>query len=255
MGVKPVEALSYSGTIVAWQERDIEGQTEKCNIIGSCIEANSTLYVYVKDIQDNKGNILDGYRINISNKNFGIIKRAEVTNGTSEIVEFDNIGENTDIIIKAVHYGNQKLIDEVEITKHPELSCENQDCNLSLTSSSIYKVCAQIDQSKTEEYARCMDCFIDKNGVWTAVGCIPQDPKEAIKSIVQIGIGIAGGIVLIMILVGAFMFSTSQGDPNKTKEAKEVITSAIIGLIFIIFSVTMLQFIGVSILQIPGFGK
>ena len=58
-----------------------------------------------------------------------------------------------------------------------------------------------------------------------------------------------------MILVGAFMLSVSQGDPNKTKEAKEIITSAIIGLLFVIFSVTILQFVGVEILHIPGFGE
>jgi membrane-bound ClpP family serine protease len=100
-----------------------------------------------------------------------------------------------------------------------------------------------------------MECFVDKEGVWTAVGCIPQDPASAIESLVKIGLGIAGGVVLIMIIVGAFMLSASQGDPNKVGEAKEIITSAIIGLIFIIFSVTLLQFIGVEILHIPGFGE
>ena len=39
------------------------------------------------------------------------------------------------------------------------------------------------------------------------------------------------------------------------KEAKEMITSAIVGSLFIIFSITILQFIGVSILHIPGFGE
>jgi hypothetical protein len=65
----------------------------------------------------------------------------------------------------------------------------------------------------------------------------------------------SGAIVLIMILAGAFMLSTSQGDPKKTQDAKELITSAIIGLLFIIFSITILQFVGVSILRIPGFGE
>jgi len=66
---------------------------------------------------------------------------------------------------------------------------------------------------------------------------------------------ISGAIVLIMILAGAFMLSTSQGDPKKTQDAKELISSAIIGLLFIIFSITILQFVGVSILRIPGFGE
>ena len=71
----------------------------------------------------------------------------------------------------------------------------------------------------------------------------------------EIGIIFAGAVVLIMILAGSFMLSTSQGDPKKVQEAKEMITSAIIGLLFVIFSITLLQFIGVSIIKIPGFGQ
>jgi hypothetical protein len=98
-----------------------------------------------------------------------------------------------------------------------------------------------------------MDC-LSNAGVWTAVGCVPSSPDKAIGVVVTIGLGLSGAVVLIMILVGAALLSVSQGDPNKTQEAREIITSAIIGLIFIIFSVTILQFIGSDILRIPGFG-
>ncbi len=64
--------------------------------------------------------------------------------------------------------------------------------------------------------------------IWTAVGCIPRNPQKIISTLIQIGLAISGAIVLIMILVGAFMFSTSQGDPKKTQEAKELITSALV---------------------------
>lgn len=114
-----------------------------------------------------------------------------------------------------------------------------------------WKLCQQIP---TEKQQTCFDCF-NNNGVWTAIGCIPTSPQEIIKTIVTIGMSLAGVVVLILILISAFTLSTSQGDPNKTKEAKEMLTSAIVGLLFIIFSVTILQFIGVSILNIPGFGE
>ncbi len=118
----------------------------------------------------------------------------------------------------------------------------------------VYSICKQIDISKPE-YSFCMNCF-DKKGIWTAVGCIPtESPTGIIQVIITIGLGLSGGVVLIMILVGSAMLSVSQGDPNKTKEAQEIITAAIIGLIFVIFSITILQFIGVSILKIPGFGE
>jgi hypothetical protein len=71
---------------------------------------------------------------------------------------------------------------------------------------------------------------------------------------VTIGLTAGGGIVLIMILVGSFMLSVSQGDPNKTKEAKEIITSALLAFYLSFFS-HYLTIFGVSILRIPGFGE
>lgn len=92
-------------------------------------------------------------------------------------------------------------------------------------------------------------------GLYTAVGCIDSSTDGIITRLVRIGIGISGAIALLMILAGAFMLSTSQGDPKRMGEAKELVSSAVMGLLFIIFSVTILQFIGVTILHIPGFGS
>lgn len=89
-------------------------------------------------------------------------------------------------------------------------------------------------------------------GVWTSLGCIQNDNQSLVASLLRIGLSLAGLIALLTILASAFMFSTSQGDVKRTNDAKEMLTSAIIGLIFIIFSITILQFIGVTILQIPG---
>lgn len=117
-----------------------------------------------------------------------------------------------------------------------------------------FSLCNQIPDSEPDLFERCRKCFA-AGGVWTAVGCIPSDPESIIHTIIRIGLMLGGGIVLVMILVGAFMLSVSKGDPKKTQEAKELITSAIVGLLFIIFSVTILQFIGVSVIRIPGFGE
>ena len=46
----------------------------------------------------------------------------------------------------------------------------------------------------------------------------------------------------------------SQGNPEQVKGAREQLTAAIIGLLFIIFSLVILQVIGFNILRIPGFG-
>lgn len=119
-----------------------------------------------------------------------------------------------------------------------------------------YQLCSlQIDKdTNTQAWANCTNCM-EGGGIWTAVGCIPQTPEAIVKTLIEIGLIMSGAVVLIMILAGAFMLSTSQGDPKKTQDAKELISSAIIGLLFIIFSITILQFVGVSILRIPGFGE
>ncbi|MBT3249697.1 MAG: hypothetical protein HN846_03335 [Candidatus Pacebacteria bacterium] len=116
-----------------------------------------------------------------------------------------------------------------------------------------FDLCKQIPDPDAQ--AKCEECK-GQEGIWTAIGCIDTSSTEGIVSkLMTTGISIAGGIALLMILASAFLFATSEGEPKRTSEAKEILTSAIIGLIFIIFSVTILQFIGVNILHIPGFGE
>ncbi len=118
-------------------------------------------------------------------------------------------------------------------------------------------------QAGTANYSLCNTCF-ENNGIWTAIGCIPYKTASGdatggvtlmIRSLMTIGLGIAGGVVVLMVLAGSFLLSTSQGDPKRVEEGKSLISSAVIGILFVIFSVTILRFIGVDVLQIPGFGR
>lgn len=114
-----------------------------------------------------------------------------------------------------------------------------------------FKLCSQITNAELK--SKCDVCN-GKEGVWTAVGCIERTPQSIVKRFLEIGLGVGGGICLLMCLAAGFMLTTSQGDPKQVSEAREMVTSAIIGLLFIIFSVFLLQFIGVTIFNIPGFG-
>ncbi|MFH1967735.1 MAG: hypothetical protein ABIJ03_04460 [Patescibacteria group bacterium] len=122
-----------------------------------------------------------------------------------------------------------------------------------------YKICDQIDQNKFKElYDNCITCVGDdeegREGVWTAVGCIKKDPIQIVQNLIRIGLGMGGGVALLMILASGFIFSISQGDPKKVGDAKEMVVAAVTGLLFVIFSVTILEFIGYSVFRIPGFG-
>lgn len=91
----------------------------------------------------------------------------------------------------------------------------------------------------------------------TAIGCIPiLTTKEAFLSFVlKWAIGIGGGIAFLLIIYSSFMIMTSQGNPERLQAGKELLTSAISGLILLIFSVFILRIIGIDILQLPGFGS
>jgi hypothetical protein len=103
-------------------------------------------------------------------------------------------------------------------------------------------------------YGKCTECF-STQGVWTAVGCIPyNDTTSTVRALITIGLGLAGTAVVLMTLAGAFLISTSQGDPKRVEEGRSLITSAVAGILFLIFSVSILRFVGVSVLQLPGFG-
>lgn len=94
------------------------------------------------------------------------------------------------------------------------------------------------------------------DGIFTALGCIPiKDPTRFVAWLLGFAIGIGGGIAILLIIFGAFQVMTSSGNPENLKKGNEMITSAIGGLIFIIFSVFLLKLIGVDILKLPGFGK
>lgn len=90
----------------------------------------------------------------------------------------------------------------------------------------------------------------------TALGDINvENPVNFIEKLFAILLSISGGIALVIIIISGYRFVVSRGDAEKVKNAREAMTSAIVGLIFIIFSLAILQVITVDIFHIPGFTK
>lgn len=116
-----------------------------------------------------------------------------------------------------------------------------------------YAICASNLNPGSQALTECSSCY-NSGGIWTAIGCISQDPRSLISKIINVALGISGGITLVVILISAFSLTISGGDVKKTSDAKEWLTAAIMGLIFIILSVSILEFIGTTVLRIPGFG-
>ena len=115
----------------------------------------------------------------------------------------------------------------------------------------LTKLCdsVQNDEVKKKE---CVDCMNSKK-IWTAIGCVPTTTEGFVNTLLPFFIGISGGIAFLLILFGALQIMMSSGNPEKLNAGKELISAAITGLLLIIFSIFILQLIGVRILKIPGF--
>ncbi len=61
--------------------------------------------------------------------------------------------------------------------------------------------------------------------------------------IVNIALPLAGLATLVLLIIAGYKMISSQGNPEKLKDAKEMITNAIIGLVFILLSVSILLLI------------
>lgn len=201
----------------------------------------------------------------------------DIVNGSAEVeiagcnINNDNVNNTFWVSIKYESNHNQEICgDRLEVPIEPSCTPEERDRRPVTGSSTTqspsdfnadaFGLCKQLVDG-SPQHSDCLACHggsgkfagITK-GVWTAVGCISTDPTQGFASLVKLGLWIAGGVALLMILASGFILSTSQGDPKRTGEAKDMLQAAVIGLFFIIFSVTVLQFVGVNILQIPGFG-
>lgn len=80
-----------------------------------------------------------------------------------------------------------------------------------------------------------------------------SDPTAFISQLMVIILGITGAITVILIIIAGFTYMTSGGDKQKVAGARETLISAITGLLFIVFSLAILGFIGVNVLGIPSF--
>lgn len=94
---------------------------------------------------------------------------------------------------------------------------------------------------------------LDCQEIDTAIGSIKLDPIGFITRIFQIVLAIAGVGALFLIIYSGYRMLLSRGNKEMIQGARETITAAIIGLLFIIFSLVILSVITGNILKLPGF--
>lgn len=121
--------------------------------------------------------------------------------------------------------------------------------------------CAPINQNSNSDSGRekllsDYRCPGDDKGIMTAIGCLHVlgDEATALNTIIAWAMGVGGGIAFLLMLYAGFMLMTAAGNPERMKAGQELMTSAIAGLILLVFSVFILKFIGVDILGLCKFG-
>lgn len=59
----------------------------------------------------------------------------------------------------------------------------------------------------------------DNTQIRTALGCIDTTPTGLMQKLLQLSLGIAGGIAFLMIILGAMQIQTSSGNPEGSIKA------------------------------------
>jgi hypothetical protein len=224
----------------------------------NCGDNSSDFNVLVANAVDSDGNPLNGTfdvvgagnwslgKIQVNNGNSStalVIPGADLKIGTSHTLSLKGRTSTAGPIVTLCQSRSELIV------------IPNADqCEEYLTSSrapGIFKLCQAAAVENGGENP-CTACY-ESEGIWTALGCLPTRPADLLPKLAQFAVGLAGGIALMLMLVGAFRISVSAGNPDNVQAGKDMFTSAIAGLLLIIFSALILRIAGVDIFQLPGF--
>lgn len=142
---------------------------------------------------------------------------------------------------------------EPDDVTRPDCTCIDPNTR-GLTKLSDLLCTRYLKNSTNKEQASCMYCFLN-GGYYSALGCIYFGDWKVFfeRNVFGLLVSLAGLVALLCIVYAAIQMQLSQGSAEKIKKAQELLTSCIMGLMLILFSVFILKVIGVDILRIPGF--
>lgn len=262
---------SKSGQAINWEQESVcktdfviketaEQQSCTATVPTKPIDPDTIVILQVTDLSPNGNKALGGgYDIKIN----GQLKTVYSTNDDYQI-KLGTFNTGTYVVSVTSRCGFKGVSC---ITSPPRLQCNQptfevkprgsgEGGQIDIGAVQPAKVCKEGDPSCTSAGGeKCESEDIDNPGIKTAIGCIHTQPAALVQDFIKFAIGIGGGLAFLMMLLGAFQMITSAGNPDTLKAGQDRLQSAIIGLLFIIFAVLLLQIIGVDILKLPGFGK
>lgn len=133
--------------------------------------------------------------------------------------------------------------------------CESPNFDPNEPDSTVARKTNLIDANCDPSDASCLSSkpvICGEETVKTAIGCISTKPQDLITAFIKLATGISGGIALLLMIFASIKMILSHGNADQLKSGRDQFTSAVIGLLFVIFAVFLMQLIGVNILDIPG---
>lgn len=89
--------------------------------------------------------------------------------------------------------------------------------------------------------------YFDPGGVIGGSGLPTDSPVAVTLNIISAFLGVIGLIALIIIIYAGFTIMTSAGNTEKVEKGKQMLTWAVIGIIIILSSLGIIQFIDYSL--------
>jgi len=78
---------------------------------------------------------------------------------------------------------------------------------------------------------------------------------EIITRVINWGLSIAGSVAVLFLIVGGIMYITSAGDSQRIEDAKKTLKNAIIGVVFILISLVIVNTINFAITGVNSSGS
>ena len=159
-----------------------------------------------------------------------------------------------------VHAQQATKLEPNTITKHPE------DCRYGSAPYGVAYICTdaagkhttpqQVQDKQAGKVNPTEGCSSSTDAnpmIFTGLGCIPTSTEGFTAALLIFLAGISGAVALIIMLIGTIQIMTGGDNAEQVKKGKELFTGAITGLVFIIFSVTLLKIVAGDIIQLPFF--
>jgi hypothetical protein len=85
----------------------------------------------------------------------------------------------------------------------------------------------------------------------SAIGCIPYtDVSETAQFLIRWSLGVGGGLALFLVALSGIRIATTKGDEKRLQDARDMLSSAIAGIVLIVLSIFVIRFITETLLQL-----